>query len=89
MAERMDALSREQPGFVSIESVRSADGRGITVCCWETLESLKEWKKTSSTAKPKRLAEKSGMIHITFVFARSKRNMVFNKEEKRYGHYRK
>ena len=45
MAQRMETLSREQPGFVSIESVRSVDGRGITVCCWETIESLREWKK--------------------------------------------
>ncbi len=45
MAERMDALTRLQPGFVSIESARNEAGFGITVCCWETLDALKEWKK--------------------------------------------
>lgn len=31
MAEKMDALSRNQEGYMGIESVRGADGRGITI----------------------------------------------------------
>jgi heme-degrading monooxygenase HmoA len=34
MAERMDAMAAEQPGYVGIESVRGADGMGITVSYW-------------------------------------------------------
>jgi hypothetical protein len=31
MADRMDVLAAQQPGFLGVESVRSADGIGITV----------------------------------------------------------
>lgn len=44
MAEKMDALSRQQEGYMGIESVRDADGRGITVSYWSSLEALKRWK---------------------------------------------
>ena len=43
-AERMKELSREQPGFLGISSARSADGIGITVCYWESMEAIKNWK---------------------------------------------
>lgn len=44
MAEKMDALSRQQEGYMGIESVRDAEGRGITVSYWSSLEALKRWK---------------------------------------------
>jgi heme-degrading monooxygenase HmoA len=43
MAERMEALARAQPGFLGVESARSADGLGITVSYWDTLESIRRW----------------------------------------------
>ena len=44
MAEEMDQLTRQQPGFLGIRSVRSASGEGITVCYWESLEAIAAWK---------------------------------------------
>jgi len=44
MAQRMEDLAREQPGFLGIESVRGADGRGITVSYWENEEAIRDWK---------------------------------------------
>jgi len=44
MAEKMDVLSRDQDGYMGIESVRSADGRGITISYWSSLEAIKKWK---------------------------------------------
>ncbi|WP_438019604.1 antibiotic biosynthesis monooxygenase [Sorangium sp. So ce315] len=43
--ERMEALAREQPGFLGVESVRSADGHGITVSYWRDLESIRAWRQ--------------------------------------------
>jgi len=43
-AERMVALAAEQPGYLGIESVRGADGRGITVSYWRTREDIAAWK---------------------------------------------
>lgn len=42
MAERMDQLASQQPGYLGIESVR--DGLGITVSYWDSLEAIKNWK---------------------------------------------
>ena len=42
MAEKMEQLAKEQPGFISIESARNEIG--ITVSYWESLEAIKNWK---------------------------------------------
>ncbi len=44
MSERMEALARQQPGFLGIESVRGEDGVGITVSYWTDLESIRACK---------------------------------------------
>lgn len=43
MAEKMDNLAKEQPGYLGVESAR--DGLGITVSYWESLEAIKNWKE--------------------------------------------
>ena len=52
MADKMEALARQQPGFLGIESARNAPERselakqfGITVSYWKDLESIKNWKQ--------------------------------------------
>ena len=44
MAERMVELAARQPGFLGIESVRGADGFGITVSYWSSEEAIAAWK---------------------------------------------
>lgn len=44
MAERMMELASQQPGFLGVESVRGADGFGITVSYWESVEAISNWK---------------------------------------------
>ena len=43
-AKRMNELTAEQPGFLGIDSARNSEGAGITVCYWESLEAIKNWK---------------------------------------------
>ena len=45
MAEAMEQAARAQPGFIAIESVRGADGRGITVSYWKTMADIDRWKR--------------------------------------------
>jgi heme-degrading monooxygenase HmoA len=45
MAEAMEKLAAEQPGFLGIESAR--DGLGITVSYWDSLDSIAAWKQNS------------------------------------------
>jgi heme-degrading monooxygenase HmoA len=44
-AERMARLASEQPGYIGIESVRGADGLGITVSYWRTAEDVAAWRR--------------------------------------------
>jgi len=47
MAAEMDALAKTQPGYLGIESVRGADGVGITVSYWRDEESVRAWKEVA------------------------------------------
>ncbi len=42
MAEKMENLAKQQPGFIGVESARNEIG--ITVSYWESLEAIKSWK---------------------------------------------
>ncbi len=43
-AQRMLELAAEQPGFVGVESVRAADGFGVTISYWESEAAISAWK---------------------------------------------
>ncbi|WP_353776938.1 DUF4188 domain-containing protein [Winogradskyella sp. 3972H.M.0a.05] len=45
MAQRMAELSKQQPGFISMDSARS--DVGITICYWESLEAIEHWKRNA------------------------------------------
>lgn len=45
MASRMVELAKQQPGFMGVESVRNAEGFGITVSYWESLEAIRNWRR--------------------------------------------
>jgi heme-degrading monooxygenase HmoA len=55
MANRMVELARQQPGFLGIESARSADGVGITVSYWESEESIRRWHEQAEHREAQRL----------------------------------
>lgn len=44
-AERMVALAAQQPGFLGVDSVRGADGVGITVSYWASEEAIAGWRQ--------------------------------------------
>jgi heme-degrading monooxygenase HmoA len=44
MGARMVELAARQPGFLGVESVRGADGLGITVSYWTSLEAIAAWR---------------------------------------------
>lgn len=45
MAEAMDNLAKEQPGYLGIVSARAEIG--ITISYWESLEAIRAWKQNS------------------------------------------
>lgn len=55
-AERMVELASAQPGFLGAESVRGADGFGITVSYWESETAIRAWREQAEH----RIAQESG-----------------------------
>lgn len=47
IAKRMMELAAQQPGFLGVESVRGADGFGITVSYWRSLDDISAWRNHS------------------------------------------
>lgn len=45
MAEKMEELAPQQPGFLGTESARG--GLGITVSYWESLEAIADWRRNA------------------------------------------
>lgn len=44
-AARMLELARQMPGFLGIDSVRGADGHGITVSYWRDEQAIGAWRR--------------------------------------------
>ncbi|WP_028612233.1 antibiotic biosynthesis monooxygenase family protein [Paenibacillus harenae] len=44
LAEEMAMLAANQPGFLGAESVRNAEGFGVTVSYWDSLDAIRNWK---------------------------------------------
>ena len=42
MAEAMESLAKEQPGYLGMEHARS--DLGITISYWESLDDIRNWK---------------------------------------------
>lgn len=50
-ADEMLRLAAEQPGFLGVDSVRGAEGLGITVSYWRDEESIKAWRDNADHAR--------------------------------------
>jgi heme-degrading monooxygenase HmoA len=46
-AQHMEELARRQPGFLSMESARTAEGFGITVSYWRSAQHVRAWKQVT------------------------------------------
>jgi heme-degrading monooxygenase HmoA len=57
MAEAMVSLAAKQPGFLGVESVRGAEGFGITVSYWRDLEAIRNWKAVAEHREAQALGQ--------------------------------
>ncbi len=46
-SDEMVRLASAQPGFLGVESVRGADGLGITVSYWRDAPSIRAWRENA------------------------------------------
>lgn len=66
-AERMDALAATQPGYLGIDSVRDANGLGITVSYWADEASALGWKANAEHAAVRELGRARWYAHYRLI----------------------
>jgi heme-degrading monooxygenase HmoA len=85
MADRMDALSREQPGYLGIDSARGADGVGITVSYWATEADAVAWKQVAEHLGAQRLGRERWYRGYTTRVATVTRSYAWQRDDQRGG----
>lgn len=73
MAQHMVELAARRPGFLGIESVRGADGFGITVSYWQSEESIADWKADAEHRVAQDLGYRQWYQHLELRVARVER----------------
>ncbi|MCP3971199.1 MAG: antibiotic biosynthesis monooxygenase [Rhodobacteraceae bacterium] len=73
MAEEMDRLAAEQPGYIGVEFVRNQGGQSITVSYWRTQEALQNWKAVAAHTLAQQLGKDRWYRHYTLRVARVER----------------
>ncbi|MBD77742.1 MAG: antibiotic biosynthesis monooxygenase [Crocinitomicaceae bacterium] len=63
MAEQLEKLLESQPGFMGMDSARGEVG--ITVCYWDSLESIKNWKNHELHQKAQQRGKKDWYSNYT------------------------
>lgn len=73
MAQRMVELAAQQPGFLGLESARNAEGFGITVSYWASLEAIGAWKANAEHRVAQELGQRDWYQHYEVRIARVER----------------
>ncbi|MCI5058620.1 MAG: antibiotic biosynthesis monooxygenase [Flavobacteriales bacterium] len=47
MATKITELVENQPGFIEMDYFSQEGGKTVTICYWENLESIQNWKKNT------------------------------------------
>jgi len=55
VADRMEALAAEQPGYLGFETARTPEGTGISVSYWVDADAAQAWKAVAEHAEAQRL----------------------------------
>jgi heme-degrading monooxygenase HmoA len=61
MAEAMEELAKQQPGYLGIESTRNQ--LGISVSYWESLEAIRNWKQNLDHLHAQQMGKEKWYAH--------------------------
>ena len=73
MADAMEELARQQPGFLGVEGARDADGFGITNAYWADEASIVAWKRNVDHLAAQKLGRERWYEHYEVRVARVER----------------
>lgn len=77
MARRMVELAVQQPGCLGFDSARSADGFGITVSYWESLDAIAAWKEHPEHLEAQALGREKWYVEFDVHIAKVERSYRF------------
>lgn len=80
MAEAMDRLAAQQPGYLGLESARGADGFGITISYWRSVEDARAWKAVSEHTVAQKLGRERWYRMFRVRIAEVSREYGFTRE---------
>jgi heme-degrading monooxygenase HmoA len=80
LAQRMVDLGSRYDGFLGIESVRDADGLGITVSYWRDEASILAWKRDTEHQKAQRGGREAWYDRFEVRVAKVERAYGFDRE---------
>ncbi|TKI50446.1 antibiotic biosynthesis monooxygenase family protein [Lysinibacillus tabacifolii] len=63
MADAIEVLAKQQSGFLRVASTRNAEGQGITVSYWESLEAIQQWKSNAQHVVAQQLGKEKWYSH--------------------------
>ena len=78
MADRMEKLAAEQPGYLGFESARSEVG--ISISYWESLEDIANWKEQLEHQEAQRLGKESWYDSYKIRICKVEREYNFKRE---------
>ncbi len=79
MAEEMEALARQQPGFLGFETARQEVG--ISVSYWESLEAISEWKQNGRHLEAQHFGKERWYEHYTLRICRVEKEYSFRSSD--------
>ena len=72
-ADRMVELAAGQPGYLGVETVRDADGLGITVSYWESEAAIAAWRRHAEHVVAREKGRRDWYAHYELRVARVER----------------
>jgi len=82
MAAAMEALAQGQPGYLGLESVRDAEGVGVTLSYWASEQAIHDWKRVAAHAEAQRLGHERWYTDFVLRVARVERDYTLATSER-------
>ena len=79
MADEMEDLARQMPGFVDVKAFKADDGERLTVVWWQDEETLKVWREQVRHRLAQRLGREKWYEYYTLEVAQVVRQNVFER----------
>ncbi|MBT9491220.1 MAG: antibiotic biosynthesis monooxygenase [Paucibacter sp.] len=72
-ADRMVELAAQQTGYLGVESARGADGLGITVSYWRSLQDIAAWRRQGEHMQARDQGRADWYLHYALRIAKVER----------------